>query len=119
MSSSINRRRFLTQSAAGITAASLAKCNSIHAANKAINTLRVGVMGLGRGMAHVNNFLKISDVEVAYVCDVDDNRTASALATVTKKQAAPCRGITDLRRMLEDPHLDAIFDSLRAAEPGK
>ena len=61
MSSSINRRRFLTQSAAGITAAGLAKRNSIHAANKANNTLRVGVMGLGRGMAHVNNFLKISE----------------------------------------------------------
>ena len=108
MPSPLNRRRFIAQSAAGLTAASLAKRNSIRAANKANNTLRVGVMGLGRGMAHVNNFLKISDVEVAYVCDVDDNRTANALATVTKKQAAPCRGITDLRRMLEDPHLDAI-----------
>ena len=108
MPSPLNRRRFIAQSAAGLTAASLAKRNSIRAANKANNTLRVGVMGLGRGMAHVKNFLKISDVEVAYVCDVDDNRTANALATVTKKQAAPCRGITDLRRMLEDPHLDAI-----------
>ena len=104
----LNRRRFIAQSAASLTAASLAKRNSIRAANKANNTLRVGVMGLGRGMAHVNNFLKISDIEVAYVCDVDDNRTANALAKVTKKQAAPCRGITDLRRMLEDPHLDAI-----------
>ena len=108
MPSPLNRRRFIAQSAAGLTADSLAKRNSILAANNANNTIRVGVMGLGRGMAHVNNFLKISDFEVAYVCDVDDNRTANALATVTKKQAAPCRGITDLRSMLEDPHLDAI-----------
>ncbi len=106
--STLNRRRFLQRSGAGVTAAALAKCHSIRAANQAANKLRIGVMGLGRGMAHVNNCLKISDVEVAYVCDVDDNRTANGLSVVTKSQSAPCRGITDLRRMLEDPHLDAI-----------
>ena len=106
--STLNRRRFLQRSGAGVTAAALAKCHSIRAANQAANKLRVGVMGLGRGMAHVNNYLKISDVEVAYVCDVDDNRTANGLSVVTKSQEAACRGITDLRRMLDDPHLDAI-----------
>ncbi|MBT3843453.1 MAG: twin-arginine translocation signal domain-containing protein, partial [Verrucomicrobia bacterium] len=102
----LNRRRFLQHSAAGVTAAALAKRHSLHAANKAANKLRVGVIGLGRGMAHVKNYLKLSDVEVAYVCDVDDNRTANGLSVVTKSQAAACRGITDLRRMLDDPHLD-------------
>ncbi|HIM68886.1 MAG TPA: twin-arginine translocation signal domain-containing protein, partial [Verrucomicrobia bacterium] len=63
----LNRRRFLQHSAAGVTAAALAKRHSLHAANKAANKLRVGVMGLGRGMAHVKNYLKLSDVEVAYV----------------------------------------------------
>ena len=106
--STLNRRRFLQHSAAGVAAAALAKRHSLRAANQAANKLRVGVMGLGRGMAHVNNYLKISDVEVAYVCDVDDNRTANGLSVVTKGQNAPCRGITDLRRMLDDPHLDAI-----------
>ena len=104
----LNRRRFLQHSAAGVTAAAMAKRHSLHAANKAANKLRVGVMGLGRGMAHVKNYLKLSDVEVAYVCDVDDNRTANGLSVVTKSQEAACRGITDLRRMLDDPHLDAI-----------
>ena len=104
----LNRRRFLQHSAAGVTSAALAKRHSLHAANKASNKLRVGVMGLGRGMAHVRNYLKLSDVEVVYVCDVDDNRTANGLSVVTKSQAAACRGITDLRRMLDDPHLDAI-----------
>ena len=47
----LNRRRFLQQSAAGVTAAALTKRHSLHAANKASNKLRVGVMGLGRGMA--------------------------------------------------------------------
>jgi len=104
----LNRRRFLQHSAAGVTAAALVKRHSARAANKAANKLRVGVIGLGRGMAHVKNFLKLSDVEVAYVCDVDDNRTANGLSVVTKGQAAACRGITDLRHMLDDPHLDAI-----------
>ena len=104
----MNRRRFLDYSAVGITAAYLAKPNLIQAANKASNILRVGVMGLGRGMAHIDNFLRISGVEVAYVCDVDDNRIANGLKKVTKQQKAPCRGITDFRHMLEDRHLDAI-----------
>ena len=65
--STLNRRRFLQRSGAGVTAAALAKCHSIRAANQAANKLRVGVIGLGRGMAHVNNYLKISDVEVTYV----------------------------------------------------
>ena len=84
----LNRRRFLQHSAAGVTAAAMAKRHSLHAANKAANKLRVGVMGLGRGMAHVKNYLKLSDVEVAYVCDVDDNRTANGLSVVTKSQGA-------------------------------
>ena len=108
MKCSMNRRRFLDYSAVGITTAYLAKPNLIQAANKASNLLRVGVMGLGRGMAHIDNFLKISGVEVAYVCDVDDNRIANGLKKVTKQQKAPCRGITDFRHMLEDRHLDAI-----------
>ena len=108
MKCSMNRRRFLDYSAVGITAAYLAKPNLIQAANKASNLLRVGVMGLGRGMAHIDNFLKISGVEVAYVCDVDDNRIANGLKKVTKQQKSPCRGITDFRHMLEDRHLDAI-----------
>ena len=108
MKCSMNRRRFLDYSAVGITTTYLAKPNLIQAANKASNILRVGVMGLGRGMAHIDNFLKISGVEVAYVCDVDDNRIANGLKKVTKQQKAPCRGITDFRHMLEDRHLDAI-----------
>ncbi len=43
----LNRRRFLQHSAAGVTAAAMAKRHSLHAANKAANKLRVGVMGLG------------------------------------------------------------------------
>ena len=104
----LNRRRFLQHSAAGVTAAALVKRHSARAANKAANKLRVGVMGLGRGMGHVKNFLKLSDVEVAYVCDVDNNRTANGLSVVTKGQAAACRGITDLRHMLDAPNIEAV-----------
>ena len=104
----MNRRQFLNYSTASITTTYLSKPNLIQSANKASNTLRVGVMGLGRGMAHIDNFLKISGVEIAYVCDVDDNRTATGLTKVTKQQKAPCRGITDFRHMLDDRHLDAI-----------
>ena len=108
MKYAMNRRRFLDCSAVGMTAAYLNKSNTIKAANKAANTIRVGIMGLGRGMAHIDNFLKTSGVEVTYVCDVDDNRTANALIKVSKQQKTSCRGITDFRHMLDDRHIDAI-----------
>jgi len=77
------------------------------------NRIRVGIAGLnGRGFALLRSLLEIgadSNVEVAALCDVD--------AEVLAKRAAACeklnRGrrvtaVGDMRRMIEDPSLDAI-----------
>ncbi|MBI5394451.1 MAG: twin-arginine translocation signal domain-containing protein, partial [Verrucomicrobia bacterium] len=70
MNSTINRRDFLKQSTlltaglAGWRVASAADANS---------KLVVGVMGCnGRGMVHIAGLLAAPNVEVAYICDVDD-----------------------------------------------
>ena len=51
--------------------------------------LVVGVMGLGRGFDHVKALQQISNVEVAYLCDIDEARIAraqkSAFATAEKQ----------------------------------
>jgi len=105
-SSAINRRHFLAQGTA--LAASLATAGSAFAAEK---KLVIGVMGLGRGLAHVQACLGISDVEIAYVCDVDERRVQRAINTINEHNPKPARapqGVKDLRKVLDDKNVDAL-----------
>ena len=70
--------------------------------------LRVGVMGLNRGMAHVDTFAEIDGVEIAYVCDVDQRRLASAVKRAGERQRSDPQGVRDFRRILDDPTVDAL-----------
>src|ERR1700733_4199584 len=108
MASPLTRRTFLGRSAgfgASLAAAPLISRLSGQAPS---NRVRVGVMGLSRGMHHIDGYLATPGVEVAYVCDVDSRRTDAGLARVKAVQKAPCQGVTDFRRILEDPSIDAI-----------
>jgi predicted dehydrogenase len=103
------RREFLSRTAvSGAVLAATTRLPQLRAADAPSRRVRVGVMGLGRGMAHVNGFLAVPGVEVAYVCDVDRRRAESAAAAVAKKQASPTQAVGDFRRILEDPNIDAI-----------
>ena len=65
---------------------------------------RVGVIGIGsQGRHHLDRFLEIDGVEVTYVCDVDQQRLDQAHGKAKKSQA-----VTDLRKILEDPKVDAV-----------
>ncbi len=98
-----NRRKFIMGSAiAG--ALSLAP-GTIRAANKASNFIRVGVIGLSRGVAHVRRFAETSGVEVAYVCDVDEKRIARGTKAL---KAGNAKGVVDFRRILEDDEVDVL-----------
>ncbi len=98
-----NRRKFIMGSAiAG--ALSLAP-GTIRAANKASNFIRVGVIGLSRGVAHVRRFAETSGVEVAYVCDVDEKRIARGTKAL---KAGNAKGVVDFRRILEDDDVDVL-----------
>ncbi|MBM4093265.1 MAG: Gfo/Idh/MocA family oxidoreductase [Planctomycetes bacterium] len=69
----------------------------------------VGVMGVhGRGMALAQGFASRPNVEVAYLCDVDTRAVEAALAALKTVQQTPAQGIDDFRRILEDPHVDAL-----------
>jgi len=98
-----NRRKFIKGSAAA-GALSLAP-GSIRAANKASNYIRVGVIGLSRGVAHVRRFAETSGVEVAYVCDVDEKRISRGTKAL---KAGKAKGVTDFRRILEDDEVDVL-----------
>ncbi len=85
---------------------------SLHAQDSQKKVI-VAVMGLGRGMGHLQSYNKASHCEVAYVCDLDTRRLASGL-NAAKNQlkdrvgARQPRGVSDFRRMLEDKAVDAV-----------
>ena len=64
----MNRRSFIRQTAKGsLAAAALAgfRIGAPRAIGQSSNRIKVGVMGLGRGMAHVKAALAIPNVELA------------------------------------------------------
>ena len=102
--SNIPHRRKFMKTAAVAGALSLTP-GSIRAANKASNHIRVGVIGLSRGVAHVRRFAETSGVDVTYVCDVDEKRIARGTKAL---KAGNAKGVTDFRKILEDSEVDVL-----------
>lgn len=103
----MNRRRFL-QSTAVAAAASLAFPHILSAADPS-RRVRVGIMGLNsRGMAHLEGFLAVDQVEITHLCDVDVRTLDKAAAVLERRQRPRPLLVRDVRKMLEDPALDAI-----------
>ena len=98
-----NRRKFMKSVAVAGTL-SLTP-GSIRAANKASNHIRVGVIGLSRGVAHVRRFAETSGVDVTYVCDVDEKRISRGTKAL---KAGNAKGVTDFRKILEDSEVDVL-----------
>jgi predicted dehydrogenase len=97
-----DRREFLKRSVLATTATFTA--TSFSRAAGANERLRVGVIGVGgQGKAHVQSWLSHDDVELAYVCDVDEQRLADAA-----RLAPDARPVGELRTILDDASIDAV-----------
>src|SRR5438093_3309425 len=106
--SDVTRRDFLKTAAttASATAFSgitfLTRPERVFGAN---DRVRVAVCGLrNRGKNHLDGFSRVPNVEVAALCDVDES--------VLNKRRGDVRGsprlFADVRRLLDDPSIDAI-----------
>ena len=105
-----HRRRFLQQ--AGVTAAAAAWSLSPAAlpAAGANERITVGVIGPGgMGSSHLRELVERKDVRVAYVCEVDGRRRQSAAELVQTKTGRPAKAVKDLRKVLDDKDVDAVF----------
>ena len=101
------RRSFFKSSA--LAGVALAGPNLLLGQAKGANSrFRVGVMGLKRGKGHIKAFLDVPNCEIAYVCDVDDDRLASGDNTIVGKQKEEVKKVSDFRRILDDPDIDAL-----------
>lgn len=106
MAASPNRRDFFGCSIATL-AATAATQSAIAQSKPARQTLRVGLIGCGgRGVHDAGLFKKVPNVELAYVCDVDDARRNAA---AQKLGVAEKGVVSDLRHILDDKSIDAVI----------
>ena len=70
--------------------------------------VRVAIVGLrGRGENHIQAYGALPNVEIAALCDVDDNVMRERLAQVQKLGFQP-KTYTDIRKILDDKSIDAV-----------
>jgi predicted dehydrogenase len=97
----LSRRRFLATTALAFPALLLAQ--------KPGRLVRVAIVGTsGRGTDHAMALAKLADVEIAYVCDVDEKKAGSAAAAVEKRTGKAPKIVRDFREILGEKELDAI-----------
>jgi predicted dehydrogenase len=107
MSETTNRREFLRTSSAAVAAASALSALPAVAAKSANDKLVVALIGCGsRGTHDALNFKNAPNVEVAYVCDVDDARR---MAVADKLGVETSRAVGDMRKVLDDKSVDAVI----------
>ncbi len=104
----IDRRIFIrnTAGAAALIALPTFIPSHVFGAN---DRVRVAVLGVnGRGNNHIEGYMNQKDVEVACLCDPDENisrEKAAAFETTYSKKVATER---DLRKVYEDKNIDAV-----------
>src|SRR6185436_20226365 len=99
-----NRRHFIQQAALAGAAVSLAP--SLQAAD-AGNKLVLGLIGPGgMGMNHLRSLVTYKDVDIAFVCDPDENRANQAASHIEKSSRPRPQVVKDMRRVLEDKSVD-------------
>jgi predicted dehydrogenase len=99
----VNRRHFLMSSVALPAAL---KASALPSQN---NTVRVAVVGFnGRGRAHIAAYLKIPNVEIAALCDVDASVLENGCQMIEKAGKKRPPTYTDFRKLLEDKSIDAV-----------
>jgi len=77
------------------------------------NTIIAGIMGTGgRGIWLLDRELtRRPNLVIAYVCDVDDARSARAAKLVESRTGRAPRVVKDFRRILDDKRVDVLFNA--------
>jgi predicted dehydrogenase len=103
-----DRREFIKAGAAAGLALTAVPSFLRADASSPSNTVRVAVVGTNnRGLDHIACLGGIDNVEIAYICDVDDRALAKGVSAAAKAGAKPAV-LKDFRRALDDKSIDAI-----------
>ncbi len=114
----IDRRQFIQNSA--VLAASLKALETTSTIARAAepvdekkvgpnDAIRVAVIGVrGRGMEHIQSYLKLKDARITTICDVDKNVIGRATKAIGDKSGTEPKYVQDLRRVFDDKDIDAV-----------
>ncbi len=103
----INRRKFVTTSLAAAGAVALApRLSKAQSPNEKIGIAVIGAGG--RGGAHIGQFLKDKRTDILYIVDVDEAKGNARCDAIAKSQSFRPKLFSDMRRVLDDPSVDAI-----------
>ncbi len=104
----MKRREVLRKSiAAGLGVAAYPAFAKVSALNQ--DQLRIGVIGCnGMGWSNVRSLLKIEDVELTAICDVDQNVAGRRMGEYTQERDNKVALYTDYRNLLADASVDAV-----------
>jgi predicted dehydrogenase len=101
----MKRRTFLTTSAAGAAALTLG-APAVAGPDK-LTVALVGCGGMGRN--HLNNLVKNKQVNIAYVCDVDEQRLAAAAKIASAGGHPSVKAEKDMRKVFADKSVQAVW----------
>jgi len=105
----MDRRSFLATSALATGAATLTRVPESRAA--ANDRIVVAVMGVrGRGNQVLRTFASRSNVEVKYICDVDQGVLNQRVEETASSTGRKPEGIKEFRRALDDKSVDALVN---------
>ncbi len=117
----INRRDFLSRTAAataGLAAALPSRSYAQMSPNETINVAIIGIRGdnkghpiwtgRGRGMDHYEHLSKIKNVRISHVVDVDERHFTTTLPVLKESYGGDPKTETDFRRVLDNPDVDAV-----------
>ena len=97
----MDRRYFVLSTAAA--------ASSLRAAKSPNDTIRVACVGVrGQGKSHIKEYLKMPNVEIAAVCDIDESILNDRIAGIEKESGKKPAAFTDIRKLLEDKNIDAV-----------
>ena len=110
-----SRRKFICSSAALLAGTGLstavagcAKQESRQVAPS--DKIRIGAIGVnGMGFADVESHLKIPEVDIVALCDVDQNVLERRAAELTNLSGAAPQLYSDFREVLDNPDIDAVI----------
>lgn len=106
MNACSDRRSFLKVASTGVAAATTLKATRA-IGNSPNEKITFGLIGCGGRGAHDAKLMKdVPNVEIAYVCDVDESRRQSVAKTLDVDSS---RAVGDLRKLLDDKSLDVVL----------
>ena len=111
MARTTTRREFVRSAAAtglGLSVAPELARTAVRSAS-ANDRITVAVMGTNsRGAALARTFARQPGAEVAFICDVEDGALAKGVEATLETQDKRPDGVRDVRRVLDDPSVDAL-----------